>query len=130
MSASDQLRNSYREWRRLADAEAQAIRQGNWTAVSDCQIALQELQPRINQFNEEARQEWLRQGGREAAEEKEFRRIIAEVIEVERQNQALLQDRAESVQSQFRQLEQTGHTLRQVQRSYSPARPPSWTSFS
>jgi hypothetical protein len=47
MSADRDLQNSYREWRRLAEAEGEAIRAGNWMLVFDCQNVLRQLQPRI-----------------------------------------------------------------------------------
>jgi hypothetical protein len=130
MSANDHLQTDYQEWRRLAEAEGEAIRHQNWPAVTDCQNSLQRLQPRIVQHAEEARREWITLGLDCAAQEKNFRAMVAELIAIERGNSTLLNDVRQAAQAQFNQLEQARTTLRQIQRSYAPARPPAWTSFS
>jgi hypothetical protein len=127
MSASYELHAIYQEWRRLAEAEREAIRVANWPAVTDCQSAIQKLQPRIMRCTEEARHEWSQVGANGA---EDFRKIIGEMIEIEEQNNVLLQDLSQVAKAQYRQLEQSGHNLRQVQRSYAPTPPPAWTSFS
>jgi hypothetical protein len=127
MNASEELQSAYQEWHRLAKAEGEAIRNGNWTLVAECQNALQQLQPRIIRCMEEARQENSRPG----IEPNDYLRgLIAELIEIENQNNALLKSVRGAAQAQLGQLEQSGHTLRQVQRSYAPPRPPVWSSFS
>jgi hypothetical protein len=130
MSANEQLQSDYQEWRRLAEAEGEAIRNQNWPVVTDCQTAKQHLQPLIARHADEARQEWLRLGLDCATQEKSFRAIVAELIAIERGNGTLLNDVRQASQAQFNQLEQATATLRQVQRSYAPLRPPAWTSFS
>jgi hypothetical protein len=130
MNAETQLQADYQEWRRLAKAEGEAIRNQNWPAVADCQNALQRLQPQILQHTDEARREWTRRGLDGATQEKHFRAIVAELIAIERDNSTLLNDVRKSVQEHFNQLEQSRSTLRHVQRSYAPARPAAWTSFS
>ncbi len=128
MSANE-LQKAFREWHRLARAEGEAIRTGNWPLVADCQNALQQLQPRILRCLEEARQECARPGV-DSHENEGIRTLIAELIEIENQNNALLHTLRGTLQTQLGQLEQSGHTLRQIQRSYAPARPPVWSSFS
>jgi ElaB/YqjD/DUF883 family membrane-anchored ribosome-binding protein len=130
MNASDELQNAYQEWRRLAKAEGEAIRAGDWSLVSDCQNAMQKIQGRIMHCTEEARREWARLGAEGAAREKSVRTLITELIDIERQNNTLLDTVRQTAQTQLGELKQAGHTLRQVQRSYAPARPPVWTSFS
>src|SRR3954452_350849 len=73
MSANEQLQTDYQEWRRLAEAEREAIRNQNWPAVAGCQNSLQGLQQTIARHTEEARQEWRRPGLNGAAQEKTFR---------------------------------------------------------
>ena len=130
MTASDQLHNSYQEWHRLAKAEGEAIREGNWTVVSDCQNAMQQIQALILRYTDEARQEWASLGAEGTTREKSVRALITELIEIERKNTLLLDSVRQASQAQLGELRQAGHTLRQVQRSYAPARPPVWTSFS
>ncbi|MBC8096275.1 MAG: hypothetical protein H7Y43_10710 [Akkermansiaceae bacterium] len=130
MSARDQLENAYREWRRLAEVEGDAIRQSNWPLVENCQSSLHELQPRIIRWSQEARDEWQTLGCDVALEENNLRAIIGTLIEIERRNCAWLNDLREATQAEYSQLQQSGQTLRRVQRSYAPASAPAWSSFS
>jgi hypothetical protein len=130
MSASDQLQNAYREWRRLAEAEGDAIRQSNWPLVANYQSSLQELQPRIIHWTQEARNEWQDLGRDLTTEENSVRSIIGELIEIERRNSAWLNDLRAATEAEFSELQQSGHRLRQVQRSYAPNPEPAWSSFS
>jgi hypothetical protein len=130
MSANEELYNAYGEWRRLAEQEGEAIRSGNWSLVQSCQDSLHELQPQIIRWTQQARNEWLSLGRDVTVEENTLRAVIGELVEIERRNSAWLSDVRQAAQLQFNELEQTGHTLRQVQRSYAPGRPSSWNSFS
>ena len=62
MNSDLDLQHSYHEWRRLAEAEGEAIRAGNWMLVFDCQNALRQLQPRIVRQTDAARREWAALG--------------------------------------------------------------------
>jgi len=130
MSASEQLREAYNEWRRLAEAEGEAIRSSDWTMVQRCQDSLHSLQPEIIRFNQEARNEWVRLGRDVFSEENAVRALIGQLIEIERRNSAWLNDVKQSVQAQLNEIQQTNHTLRQVQRSYAPSSGSVWSSFS
>lgn len=130
MTASEELQSAYQEWRRLARAEGEAIRDGNWPLVAEYQDAMQKLQPRIIHCAKAAREEWARLGPIGASKEKDAQALLAELIEIERRNNALLNSVRHSSQAQLGELQQAEHTLRQVQRSYAPAPPSVWTSFS
>jgi hypothetical protein len=130
MSADNQLQNACKEWRRLAETEGEAIRSGNWLLVADCQNALQQLQPRITLDVQDARQEWARLGADRAAKEQFFRGMAAELLEIERQNNAALNAAKQAALAQFGQLEHATRTLHQVHRTYAPPQSPAWTSFS
>jgi hypothetical protein len=130
MSADTQLQDAYQEWRRLAEAEGEAIRTSNWTAVHDCQAALQQLQPRIIRCTDEAQQEWTRLGADRSSKEKDLRSVVSGLIELEWRNNALLNVLNQAAKAEMGELEQAGQNLRRVQRSYAPARPAAWTSFS
>ena len=128
MSTSE-LQKAFQEWHRLARAEGEAIRTGNWPMLADCQKALLELQPRIARCVEDARQEGARPGTDSHANDG-IRALVAELIEIENQNNALLNTMRGELQSRLSQLDRSGHTLKQIQRSYAPARPSVWSSFS
>jgi ElaB/YqjD/DUF883 family membrane-anchored ribosome-binding protein len=130
MSADHQLQEAYKEWRRLAETEGEAIRTRNWSLVADCQKALQRLQPAILRHTQDAQQEWKSLGLDGASKDEQFRSVIAELIQIESHNNALLQDLQQVAQRQLSQLDRASQTLRQVQRIYAPARPTVWSSFS
>jgi hypothetical protein len=130
MSADAQLQDAYQEWRRLAEAEGDAIRTSNWHLVHNCQNALQQLKPRIIRCTDAAQHEWTRLGVDRAAKEEDLRRIVTGLIELEWRNNAMLSILYQTAKVEMGELERAGHNLRRVQRSYAPARPAVWTSFS
>ena len=130
MSADTQLQDAYQEWRRVAEAEGEAIRNNNWPLVHDCQAALQQLQPRIIRCTEEAQHEWTQLGLDRTTKEKDLRSVVTGLIELEWRNNALLNVLHQTAKSEMGELEQAGQNLRRVQRSYAPARPAVWSSFS
>jgi hypothetical protein len=130
MSAESHLRNAYQEWRRLAETEGEAIRDGNWPLVSDCQNALHHLQRQILGHAQQAKEEWTRLGADQVQKESSLRQVILELIEIESRNNRLLDEVRHTAQTRLEQLTQASHTLRQVQRSYAPAQPTAWSSLS
>lgn len=118
MNAAANLREAYKEWRRLAVAEGAAIRTRNWQVVSDCQQALQRLQTRVTELR--------------AAAEPNSRvddNEVAELIEIGKQNLGRLAKVRETVKQEAEQGERTSRNLRRL-RSYVPARPSGWSSIS
>ena len=130
MSADYQLQEAYQEWRRVAEAEGEAIRTRNWVLVADCQEALQQLQPVILHQTQQAHAEWKRLGQDRAAKEDTVRVLVSELIAIESRNNALLKDMQQAAQAHMGQLGQAGRMLRQVKRLYAPSHPAVWTSFS
>lgn len=134
MSADAQLQDAYREWRRLAQEEGDAIRANDWTAVSNCQGELQKLQPRIIHWTAEAQQEWSRLGVDRKARENSFRSVVSELIELEWRNNALINVLRQATLAELQKLDEANHTLKRVHRSYSqpsqPCQQATWNSFS
>ena len=130
MNAEHALREAYQEWRRLAEAEGEAIRAGNWMLLFDCQNALRRLQPLIIRRTGEVRQEWAQAGLDYREKEDDLGALVKSLIELERRNHSLLETRRHAAEAELAKLEQAGLTLRRIQRSYAPTRPASWTSFS
>ncbi len=130
MNSDAALQKVYREWHRLAEAEGEAIRAGNWTAVADCQRAMEQLQPRILACAEQARNGSIRSGADPAVVDQNLRATINELIELERRNNALLELARRSAHTQLAELSEADRTLRRVQRSYAPKPAAAWTSFS
>lgn len=130
MNADHDLQHSYREWRRLAEAEGEAIRAGNWMLVFDCQNALRQLQPRIVRQTDAARCEWAVLGLDAEAKENDLHAIIRSLIALQSHNGSLIHARQCLAQEELAKLEQANLTLRRIQRSYVPAGSAGWNSFS
>lgn len=130
MTAEQSLIETYASWRRLAEAEGEAIRSSDWQVVAECQNTLRELQPHIIGLTDKAQKEWAISGADRQAKEEAVRSIVRKLIEQEQRNSALLNSLLESTRVQLGELEQTSQNLKRLQRSYSPARPCMWTSFS
>ena len=130
MNAAHDLHHSYREWRRLAEAEGEAIRAGNWMLVFDCQNALRQLQPRIVRQTDAARHEWAALGLDDDVMEDDLNNLIHSLIEIERRNNSLITARRCLAQEELAKLEQASLTLRRIQRSYAPPGSAAWVSFS
>ena len=123
------LQHSYQEWHRLAEAEGEAIRAGNWMLVFDCQNALRQLQPRIIRQTEAARREWGMLGLDTESMEQEMDTMIHSLIELESRNNFLINDRRSLAREELAKLEQASLTLRRIQRSYAPMVPQLETFF-
>lgn len=130
MNADTALQESYQEWHRLAEAEGEAIRAGNWMLLFDCHNALRRLQPLIVRRAGEARQEWVQKGLNCQEKENALGVMVKSLIELGHRNQILLQERRHVAETELAKLERASLTLRRIQRSYVPARPASWMSFS
>ncbi|MGO8764249.1 MAG: hypothetical protein ACLQSR_03825 [Limisphaerales bacterium] len=130
MNADRDLKHSYREWRRLAEAEGEAIRAGNWMLVFDCQNALRQLQPRIIRQTEAARHEWATLGLDAETMEDDLNGIIHSLIQLERHNNSLIHARRAMGQEELAKLEMASLILRRIQRSYAPVSSTGWSSVS
>jgi len=112
------------EWRRLVEAEGQAIRSGNWPFVTQCQAALATLRATIDELTISAR-------SKDSCPVKApHRSTVLELIELQRRNLATLQQRRDKLSSHIESLARTGRNLRGIQRSYAPAGPAAWSSYS
>lgn len=120
MNADYDLQHSYSEWRRLAEAEGEAIRAGNWMLVFDCQNALRQLQPRVVRQTEAAHREWRVLGLDTETKENDLKAVIHSLIEIESRNHSLIHSRRRRAEEELTKLEQASLTLRRIQRSYVP----------
>ena len=130
MSLLDDLQHAYREWRRLAEAEGKAIRAGDWQLVADCQRALNQLQPAITQLNERLREQGQSSASQAPAARHNSRASVLELIALQTQNLAALQQRRERLSAHVQRLLLAARNLRGIQRSYASAAPGGWNSYS
>lgn len=130
MSAERRLLESYKEWRRLAETEGEAIRVHNWPMVADCQKALQLLQPIISRHTQEVLEQNGLERSQSLAAQEHYGELLAELIQIEARNKALLHSAWQAAQIQAGQLKQAAQMLRRVRRFYAPSSPGAWTSVS
>jgi len=130
MSAENDLREAYREWRRLAQAEGEAIRAANWSLLSACQKALSLLREQITSLLPKVQQEWTEAQVDKAARQEEINQIIRGLIEIARRNQILLRGLREAARAKLETLSETGKNLKQLRRSYGQTSLSTWQSFS
>ena len=130
MNAERDLTAACQEWRRLAEAEGEAIAAGDWSMVSACQKALQLLQERTSQLFPAVRKEWSKSGRDGATKENKLNAVLRELIRLEQRNQTLLGAMLSAAREKLDQLHRAGLNLKQIQRSYGPPQPTAWSSFS
>ena len=121
MNAERELFRAYSEWRRLALAETAAIQSRNWSLLADCQHAIQDFQKLVSRLTLEARDEWKRQAEDPAVKEKNFQKLVNELIEITLQNQHLLQAATATAKTRLAELGEAGRNLKLLQRSYANA---------
>ena len=129
LNAERDLFAACREWRRLAEAEGEAIRTRNWELCSACQNALQLLRERITALLPAARAEWSRPGGDGATRQQAFDDTLRRLIELERRNQTLIQSLREAARAKLQQLNEAKIKLKQLRRSYVFTPAPARQSF-
>jgi len=130
MNAERDLLEAYREWRRLAEAEGEAIRTSNWSLCQACQTALKNLRSHITALMPEVRAEWSRTGCDPEAKQRLLDATIHELIHIHRRNQTLLQAVRAVAQTKLRQLGEARLKLKQLRSSYGLTTGSAWSSFS
>ena len=130
MSAFQELSRLYQEWRRLSEAEGEAIRRQEWPVVEDCQGAKYKLQSVITMATELYLADLAHPGGDPADYDRQFRGIVAELIQLEERNGQWLEDQKRRAREQQEELARTTASLRQVRRAYASGKAAAWTSYS
>ena len=126
----EDLKLALTEWRRLTDAEGQAIRAGNWMLVAECQNALAKLRSRIDRLSPSDTPATPQSGTKPLRLSPDLRGSILELIELQRQNLASLQERRRRLSEHVENLTSAGRNLRSIQRSYSTRAAGSFSSYS
>jgi hypothetical protein len=133
MGTGDDLQHAYSEWRRLAEAEGKAIRAGDWPFVTDCQKAIVEIQRVIDHASKQNPAQSFHGSSVRDAEigrKTKQRATVLELIELQRQNLAALEQRRQRLSAHVEEVSRSSRNLRGIQRSYTSPRPPAWNSYS
>lgn len=123
MNAEGELLRAYREWHRLAQAETKAIQTRNWGLFHDCHRAIQNFQTQIAALAADVRTGWRRAGDAEK-KERHLQALIADLMDLTRHNEGLLQTTLDNARHRLDQLGETGKNLKQLRRSYGVT--PAW----
>jgi len=126
MSARQDITNLLEQWRRLTEAEGEAIRTGAWPSVKELQAAKAELQQEMNS----AMQKWKRENPGATPAKHPFRREVDRLISLEMRNSAMLAAQRERVQRERASSDRELLTLRKVQRSYTQKPETGWDCYS
>jgi len=117
------------EWRRLAEAEGEAITARNWSLLAACQKALELLQTRTTPILAATRAEWAGSADR-ADREQKLNALLQELIQLEHRNRTLLDGMLATAHKKMDDLNRAGRHLKQIRRSYAFAPAAAWNSFS
>ncbi len=122
----------YAEWRRLTDLEGTAIDHDEWPSVARQQQLKQELRDQIVHTTEQWHLEWAATETETASVrfEREFRPIVADLIQRETRNHELICQRRHRVQSELASLNQSSARLRGIHRAYATDAGSRWQSYS
>ena len=129
MSAEEALLNTYQEWHRLANAGSNAIQTGNWKLLGECQSRVAQFQPMIRRLAGEAREEWRKSGQDFKAKEKQLHAIISGLMDITRENQALIRQRRDATRIKLEECTATGRNLQRI-KTYARTQQANWVSFS
>jgi len=121
MTQADELSALYEQWRSLTEDEGAAIEASTWASVEQFQAAKARLQPRIVELSQR-----LDAG----THDRQFRKVVEELMQQERRNSVLLQRLRQTADEQMRELDKTGRHLRQLHKSYVPPARTHWQSYS
>ncbi len=121
MSALQELSDLFQQWQLLTEEEGGAIAAGSWSQVENYQSAKARLQPRITEVSRRLDA---------ATFEHHFRAVINDLMEMERRNDGLLQEKRRVAKEQEHTLDRTQRNLRQIQKSYIPPSRTHWQSYS
>jgi hypothetical protein len=111
------------EWRRLAEAQGEGIRAGNWSFVAECEKTIARLQSSSHHLRQRANPAGV-------PSKPSHRSTVLDLIALQQRNLATLQQRREILSNQIENLTRTSRNLRGIQRSYSPPGSTGWSSYS
>jgi len=110
------LQDLYTRWATLTQAERDAIRAHDWTALSKRQNEKQALMGEIS------RQPQPSSGN--------LRPLLTQLVKLEEESAVMLAEEKRLVIENQRALRHAGRTLQQVHQAYSAQRSPIWNSYS
>lgn len=108
-----------REWRRLAEAEGDAIRAGNWALAQDCQREQAQLRSALERLEGELEKGAAGKSEPNGGLRNGIREQFAGLIEVEKQNLAWVELHRERLTERLLTAEKSRVNLRKLRLTYS-----------
>ncbi len=121
MTPGEELTALYHQWRTLTENEGRAIAADSWPDVEQCQRAKSRLQPRIIEVSQRLADD---------LHDRQFRLVLEELMQMERQNGTSLNERRKAADQARETLQQSSRSLRQLHKSYVPPAKTLWQSYS
>lgn len=118
MNAERELLDTYRDWHRLAIAEAKAIRTHDWNLLADCQLVIADFQALTGRLLAETRREWEQAGLDVTEKERHLKVYIHQLLEITRENQTLLQAAKAVATAKLAELGGAGRNIKRLRSSY------------
>lgn len=118
MKAEQELWQVYREWRRLALAVGRAIQTRNWNLLADCHAAIEGYQTLAVRLTRDVRAEWQRVEASPAEKEQTRQAVVADLLELTRQNQSRMQSAVAHARAKLEQLSEVETNLKRLRRAY------------
>jgi hypothetical protein len=129
MSLPPSLDTLYREWHALTEMESEAIAAAAWHRVADLQGAKTRLQPAILKASAEL-QPAATARPQDTAWRESLNRMLADLVDLEQHNQALLDRQLAAAQQQRLTLDLSAQNLHRLHRSYAAPTRGVWERYS
>lgn len=124
------LNDLYGQWRALTDAEGDAIRAGDWSAVKNVQSRKEILKRELLAAADVWHAEWSKPDEGKREYERVFRPVISELIALEQRNHAWLCEQRARAQAEINELDASSRNLRGINRAYSSGTRSCWQTYS
>ncbi len=128
--ARDQLRQLYRQWQSLTQAEGDAIRRGSWPILARLQASKRLLQQSITTATRGLEAEQAAHGIGRGHLEDEFGGLVADLMQLESRNLESLEAQLRLAKAHEQELESSAARLRLIRDTYGHERPSLWHSYS
>ena len=118
------------EWKKLTLAEGEHIRSGDWNALESLQSKKVVLQQSIETQEKAFSENRLISDELKNQERTRLKQMAAELLHLEKTNEALLSDRIAEADRQLKSSSKTIQSLRHVQKAYGTGRHSFWQAYS
>jgi hypothetical protein len=128
MNTETELLNLFESWRNLSSQEGNAIANGDWVSVAECQNQKRLLQDQLARAESRAREELGEEGA--AALIERLRGVVRELVAREKENLSAVAARRREADAEAGKMNRCARALKQIQKAYSLTDSHQWHSYS